>query len=700
MSEIITGQAELAGLNYNPTALESTISEVLEKLYSVWADVSPGEQDAIQNARRVLVRALEQPGLTDDETARLLTEFLTALEEMESVIRLAYAELLKGKQPAKVFRSIGGDNGDRAADAASAIPGAPPTGSDPLLDDMTVPYHTKVDFPTSIGSRDDSVHPLLVQLVINKPTESRADEIVPVEFVDENTPELVEIHLTAPGFTETTGVTRRTLVIWKGNDSEPAVFLLKLADKNSGDKELRLDFYHLGYPIGSATFKTEVTLFNTGGPATRTAPGRRPAVRTAGRPLFGRSGPPAPEAEPEEETSGNSGSASLVEGIDGLQFVRAGTEVPDVILRVVRDADDKTLHFKLLSPKNKIGYREKEMGSVALNRLKDPTQLLADSFEDLNQMARNADAGLEDTDALDYMDTTIGIGNDLYEQIFPAELKAEYWRLKELREQEKIRTLLILSDEPWIPWEVIYPFDDDHGADDFLAAAWHLTRWQAGRGLNPHLNIQTVQVVTPDLDLSFVKGESDYFAQMTDAPQPIAVAEPITTRQHFLSQVQMGGMQLLHFATHGNFNEENADRSLIYLEGGETIAPTDLSKPRTQGIRKERPIIFLNVCHGGKLEFTLTGTGGWAERMVNHVAATAFIGAYWEINDRLASLFSRTFYDGLRNGVTLGAAFHQARMAVRADSPANPTWLAYTLYGDPNARIGWAETEEQVTKDQ
>jgi len=86
---------------------------------------------------------------------------------------------------------------------------------------------------------------------------------------------------------------------------------------------------------------------------------------------------------------------------------------------------------------------------------------------------------------------------------------------------------------------------------------------------------------------------------------------------------------------------------------------------------------------------------GRAERMVNCVAATAFIGAYWEIDDRLASLFSRTFYEALRQQTPLAAAFHQARMGVRAASPANPTWLAYTLYGDPNAHIGWAEVSEQ-----
>jgi len=126
---------------------------------------------------------------------------------------------------------------------------------------------------------------------------------------------------------------------------------------------------------------------------------------------------------------------------------------------------------------------------------------------------------------------------------------------------------------------------------------------------------------------------------------------------------------------------------------GEVIEPVDMSGPATAGIRRERPLVFLNACHGGRLEFTLTGLGGWAERMVKQVAATAFVGAYWEINDRLASLFARTFYDELRDGKTLAVAFHTARQTIREVAPANPTWLAYTLYGDPNARITWGESK-------
>ena len=44
--------------------------------------------------------------------------------------------------------------------------------------------------------------------------------------------------------------------------------------------------------------------------------------------------------------------------------------------------------------------------------------------------------------------------------------------------------------------------------------------------------------------------------------------------------------------------------------------------------------------------------------------------------------------------MTLGAAFHAARMYKKDKNPANSTWLAYTLYGDPNIRVTWVAANE------
>lgn len=122
---------------------------------------------------------------------------------------------------------------------------------------------------------------------------------------------------------------------------------------------------------------------------------------------------------------------------------------------------------------------------------------------------------------------------------------------------------------------------------------------------------------------------------------------------------------------------------------GDPLFPSDLSRRRAKGLRRERPLIFLNICHGARVGYNLTGLGGWAQRLVDHVGVTAFVGALWEVHDELASRFSRLFYEELWAGKTLGDAFFSARQQIRDTQRANPTWLAYTLYGDPNSRVIW-----------
>jgi hypothetical protein len=74
---------------------------------------------------------------------------------------------------------------------------------------------------------------------------------------------------------------------------------------------------------------------------------------------------------------------------------------------------------------------------------------------------------------------------------------------------------------------------------------------------------------------------------------------------------------------------------------------------------------------------------------------SAFIGTLWEVNDLLAAEFAIAFYDGLLAGKTLGQAFYEARLHVRDRQPANPTWLAYVLYADPNSVVIWGMGDEE-----
>ncbi len=67
------------------------------------------------------------------------------------------------------------------------------------------------------------------------------------------------------------------------------------------------------------------------------------------------------------------------------------------------------------------------------------------------------------------------------------------------------------------------------------------------------------------------------------------------------------------------------------------------------------------------------------------------MGPLWKVRDSLALAFAETFYNELAQGKTLGEAAQSARLHVRGQKAGAPAWLAYTVYGHPNARIGLSQ---------
>jgi CHAT domain-containing protein len=76
---------------------------------------------------------------------------------------------------------------------------------------------------------------------------------------------------------------------------------------------------------------------------------------------------------------------------------------------------------------------------------------------------------------------------------------------------------------------------------------------------------------------------------------------------------------------------------------------------------------------------------GWAAKFLE-AGASAFIGSLWSVVDGPARQFAVEVYQHLLGGVSLGEAVLLARKAA-ARRPGDPTWLAYSVYGDPGATV-------------
>ncbi len=320
---------------------------------------------------------------------------------------------------------------------------------------------------------------------------------------------------------------------------------------------------------------------------------------------------------------------------------------------------------------------------------------LVRQLDRLNQLAGNASNEPDEAEQEALRQEMESLGEGLFEQLLPPQLQAAYWtRIAPLRDQGVIRTLLITSDEPWIPWELIKPYgwnriENREYTDDFWVSSFVLTRWLAGRGPVGRVEVHAAALIMPAVGLSYIEQEQRYFATLAQE-RHIQVDAPLQRRSDVLAALRLGGFQVLHVATHGNFDGDDADSSQLRLVD-DVLMPADLQGRALAGIRRSRPLVFLNACHGGRTAFGLTGMGGWAEKMFREAGVSAFVGALWEVNDELAVAFSQTFYRHLAEGETLGEALLAARRHLRALNPANPTWLAYTLYGDPNAVIVMGE---------
>jgi CHAT domain-containing protein len=157
-----------------------------------------------------------------------------------------------------------------------------------------------------------------------------------------------------------------------------------------------------------------------------------------------------------------------------------------------------------------------------------------------------------------------------------------------------------------------------------------------------------------------------------------------------LESFRNGDASLYHFICHGNFDTSDPNESRLTLKDGSLRASQITGEKRT-GLRKAKPVVFLNACHTGQLGLGLTRLGGWAKRFLE-AGASAFIGTLWEVNDQLAADFAIEFYNRLfgeegHPAMPLAQAVNGARMVIKEKAPANPTWLAYVLYGNPNAKV-------------
>ncbi len=526
---------------------------------------------------------------------------------------------------------------EHAADEATASSGDTPDYFESLpppqaaSDDQTVARYGAVEFPGRILQR--LAVPLTVRLTGTQATPGIAYTLTPMSL-QTGAAHPVTVVVLAPDFVifdahwnlAHTG----ELIVKPDADSDPLTF--QLLPKSPGVKALAVDFRQNNRLLGVVNLQATVV---------------------SEWAQLGADQPPAQATQamtmPDRELS-----------------------PPQLELRI-KAADQERKRFEFILHSKLAGYNWQSMGVIQFAA--EPAAQMVATFDQLNRLARQSPHGLSNADQQSEIET---LGDNLFADAFPQELQKALWKIS----KDGIRDLIITSDEPWIPWELARLFDPDtREAGDFLCARFRVARWLAGDGMTATLSGRNVAAIVPVSNLPFASAELENLEQLNPDLRKLTDADATRSRiGDLLAASDLTGV--VHIACHGKLDTKDPTNSALVLSDG-SFRPADLSRRVRY---RQRPLIFLNACESGGLAFAISGLGGWAERFVK-AGAGAFIGALWEVNDRLAAEFSGAFYKSLlEENRTLGDAFAIARQSVRDLAPDNPTWLAYVLYGEPLLR--------------
>jgi hypothetical protein len=435
----------------------------------------------------------------------------------------------------------------------------------------------------------------------------------------------VDVLVTANDF-ELIGDEFRSLTVPKEGDSSPLIF--EMIPQVLGAKKIKAEFFQSHKYIGGVTISIQVV-------------------------------------KPGEAAEARQISARGIVGVDRKSIP------PDLTILITEGKSDENrwrYKFKLHSPQNGLYFRTVVEELVLMG---SPSKWVEGLYSELAVIGQKEGK-------TNIAETLNAIGVDLYEKLFPREMK-EIWD-KQL--SGNVKSIMIISDEPWIPWELIRPTHRTETGEiveaNFLCQDYQLTRWIAGPPPASKVRIVRGAVIAPlASDLPNVQQELDFLESRIGL---LRVAPRLDTIRQLLTY---GGVQLLHFACHGSFDPEEHEQSVIYLEENERLNSRDISGMR-RNFGRDNPLIFINACQTARADFSLVGIGGWADKFIN-AQASGFLGSAWEVNDRLAYEFTRAFYLALLQGNTVGEAVQVARLQIKDDQDS--TWLAYTVYADPLAKI-------------
>jgi hypothetical protein len=261
-----------------------------------------------------------------------------------------------------------------------------------------------------------------------------------------------------------------------------------------------------------------------------------------------------------------------------------------------------------------------------------------------------------------------------WQQLIPPQISDWY-----IQGHDKIKRMSIISAADPIPWEALYPFRPEPKFDKgFLVEQVKISRWRFGPSAPSAISVSRADFVFPNDALESAATEVQHVIDLLQTCYELK-GERIDNQTSLFDLFINASASLLHFACHNSFEKGGS----IAVRPS-AIKPKDFVEYEGQ-LKTVEPLIFVNACRTNGLDVQYTGLGGWAKTFLG-IGAGAFIGTHWEVRDKSAQRFAETLYRALvKEHKCFGEAFDCAREAIKNDG--DPTWLAYTFYGNHRALV-------------
>lgn len=238
------------------------------------------------------------------------------------------------------------------------------------------------------------------------------------------------------------------------------------------------------------------------------------------------------------------------------------------------------------------------------------------------------------------------------------------------------RHLVVVHDREAsrIPWETIHasgwiPATGGGLSRRYLAENLSVAKWLEERQFGRELDI--LLVVNPTGDLDGAEKEGDRLREIFGGHSAVRIDElrrGEATRPAIGAAIRSGRYDVLHYAGHAAFDENDPSRSGILCHGRERLPGHDLV-----GLANLPALVFFNACEAARvrrgedrereelsIRSRIERSVGLAEAFLRGGVAN-YIGTYWPVGDSPAESFAESFYTRLVQDDSIDAAILAGR---------------------------------------